>query len=72
MYLHFMSFFHIDMTCNWNPLLCKKRTYLFYIVNIMGADVLATQGARASATMVLTVFNQINSVPARWGLISVI
>ena len=32
----------------------KTRTYLFYIVNIMAADVLATQGARASSTMVLT------------------
>ena len=25
---------------------------LFYIVNIMGADVLVTQGARASATVI--------------------
>ena len=32
----------------------KTRTYLSYTVNIMGADVLATQGARASATMILT------------------
>ena len=39
----------------------KTRTYLFYIVNIMGADVLATQGARASATMILTMPNWINS-----------
>ena len=37
--------------------------YLLYIVNIMGADVLETQGARASATMIFTVLNQINSVP---------
>ena len=29
----------------------------------MGADVLAMQGARASATMIFTVLNQINSVP---------
>ena len=28
----------------------------------MGADVLATQGAKASATMILTILNQINSV----------
>ena len=28
----------------------------------MGADVLATQGARAWATMVFTMLNQINSV----------
>ena len=29
-------------------------TILVYIVDIMAADALATQGARASATMVLT------------------
>ena len=38
---------------SWNPSSCKTRTYLFYIVNIMGADVLVTQGARTSATMIL-------------------
>ena len=32
-------------------------------VNVMGADVLATQGARASAAMILTSLNQNNSVP---------
>ena len=31
----------------------------------MGVDVLATQGARASATMIFTVLSRINSVPAR-------
>ena len=31
----------------------------------MGADVLATQGARASATMIFIMLNRINSVPAR-------
>ena len=31
--------------CSWNPHSNKTRTYLFYIVNIMAADVLATQGA---------------------------
>ena len=30
----------------------------------MGADVLATQGARTSATMIATMLNRINSVPA--------
>ena len=34
----------------------------------MGADVLATQGARASAIMIFTMLNRINSVPARQGL----
>ena len=33
------------------------------MVSIMGADVLATQGARASASMILTILNQINKVP---------
>ena len=36
-----------------------------YKVNIMAADDLATQGARASATMMLTELNQDNSVPTR-------
>ena len=31
----------------------QGRTYSTYIVNIMGADVLATEGAQASATMIL-------------------
>ena len=39
--------------------------YLFCIVNIVGADVLAMQGPRASATMELTILNQINSVTSR-------
>ena len=50
-YIYVLSFLHIDMN-------------LFYIVNIMGADVLATQGARVSAAMIFTKFNRINSVPA--------
>ena len=34
----------------------------------MDADSLAMQGARASATMILTMLNRINSVPTRLGL----
>ena len=34
----------------------------------MGADVLATQGARAKAAMILTMLNRINSVSARYRL----
>ena len=45
------------------PYSCKPRTYLIYIVNIMAADDLATPGTRASPTMILTVLNQIISVP---------
>ena len=38
------------------------------MVIITGADALATQGARASATMILAMLNRNNSVPARWCL----
>ena len=34
----------------------------------MVADGLATQGTKASATMILALLNQINSVPARSAL----
>ena len=34
-------------------------------VNSMCDNALATQGARASATMVFSMLNRINSVPAR-------
>ena len=47
----------------WNSSSSKTRKYLFCMVNIMGADVLATQGARASATTIFTMKKQINSVP---------
>ena len=50
-------------TGSWNPASCKTRTYLFYIVSIMGADVLVMQGARASASMILTMLKRNNSVP---------
>ena len=41
---------HWHDTGSWNPSSWKTRTYLFHIVDIMGADVLVTQGARAFAT----------------------
>ena len=56
---------HLHDTGRWNPPSYKTRTCLFYIVNSMGADALATQRARASATMILKMLNRINSVPAR-------
>ena len=40
-------------------------TYQLYIINIMAADVIAMQGARASATMIFTMLNRINLVPVR-------
>ena len=43
-----------EMTGSWNPSSSKTRTYPFHIINIMVADVLATQGARASAATILT------------------
>ena len=57
-----MSFLHTEMTQVVEILPQLRQDYLFYIVNIMGADVLATQGARASATMILAMLNQINLV----------
>ena len=51
-----MSFLYIDLTPvdTYNTSWSKRRTYIFYIVNIMAADVLATKGARASAAMIMT------------------
>ena len=43
----------------------QELTYFAYIVNVMGADVLATQGARASATSILIFLNQNNSIPGQ-------
>ena len=45
---------HWYHTGGWNPSSNKTRTYPFFIVNIMAAGVLATQGARTSAAMILT------------------
>ena len=51
-----MSFLHTNKTqvVEIPPRVRQGPTRLFYIINIMAADVLATQGARASATMILT------------------
>ena len=43
---------YLHDTGNWNPSSSKTRTYLFYIVNVICADALETQGARASATII--------------------
>ena len=51
---------HWQDTGSWNPSSGKTRTYLFYIVNGMGADVLAMQGPRASPTMIFTQMIRIN------------
>ena len=53
-----LQFFHIsrywDGKCSWNLSSWKRMINLLYIINIIAADDLATQGARASAAMVLT------------------
>ena len=58
---------HWYSTGGWNPSSNKTRTYPFYIVNIMAAVVLATQGTRTLAAMILTYLNRYNSFPARLG-----
>ena len=59
-----MSFLHIDMAHVVEIISSvRKRTYLFYFAIIMGADALATQRARISATMILTMLNRIKSAP---------
>ena len=40
----------------WDSLSRKTKTFIFYIFNIMAADNLAMQGAKASAAMVMTRF----------------
>ena len=39
-------------TSGWNTSSCETQTRLFYIVNIIAADDLATQGAKSSATII--------------------
>ena len=64
-YLHFISFLHIDKAQVVQIVSqVRQGLTLFYIVNIMGADVLLTQGARASSAMIFTMLNQINLVPS--------
>ena len=52
-------------TGSWNPSSCKTIIYLFHVLDIMDADILATRGAWASATMIFTWFDRGNSFPAR-------
>ena len=56
---------HWHDTGIWNLSSSKTITYLFYVVNIMRADVLTMQWARGSATMIYTILDGIDSVPAR-------
>ena len=63
--IHFVMSPHLHDTGSWNPSSGKTKTYIFYIVNTMAADDLVAQGARASATMIFTMLNRSNSIPAR-------
>ena len=56
-------------TGHWNLPWWKTRIHFNCIVNIMTADVLETEGARWSASMVLTWFSQNISVSVPEGLI---
>ena len=62
-----MSFLHMDMTQ-----VVEILPHLFYIANTMSADVLATQGARTSSTMIIIQLTRINSVPHVYGLINLL
>ena len=64
---HIFIFYYIstlisDGTDSKNPSSWKIAAVSFYIVNIIVADDLATQGAKASAAMVLTYFSR--NIPA--------
>ena len=58
------SFLHTDNTQLVKILSVWQDRNLVYIVNIMGSDVLVIQGVRASETMIFTMLNWIDSVPA--------
>ena len=60
----YMSLLHIDVTQVLKILPKRTSTYIFYTVNIITVDVLATWGARASTAMILTELNHDNWVPA--------
>ena len=66
---HIFTFYfippHWHDTGSWNPSSRKTLTYLFYIANIMASDALAPRVARASAAIIFTILNRINSVPVR-------
>ena len=53
-YLHFMSFPHIGLTHVVEISSWKTRHCPVYLVNIMAADGLGTEGARSSAITILT------------------
>ena len=54
----------VDLTLYVSEILHRDNN-LFHIVKVMGADVLATQGARSTAAVILVMLHRNNSVPAR-------
>ena len=56
-FLRFMSFLKLDMTQVVEILLHVRQEHFY---SIMGADVSATQEAKASATVIFTMLNRIN------------
>ena len=64
---HLFTFFTIPScwygTGSWHYFPWKTRSYPFYVVSIMGADALVTQGTRASVTIILILLNWENSFP---------
>ena len=67
-YLHFTSFLHIDMTKVFEILPRVRQELNYSTYNITDVDVLATQGDKASAAMIFSMLNRINSVTALYGL----
>ena len=59
----------ISRAGGWDPSPWKTGPHVSYIVNIVTADDLATQGARASVAMVLTYFSWNIPVSTPEGLI---
>ena len=66
MYSQLISFLHTGIM-QVAEIIPRVRQDLLYIINIMVVDVLATQGARASVTLIFTMLNPNNSVPVRQG-----
>ena len=53
--------------CNgWNWSLWNTKTDLIFVVNIMAVDVLATEGARVSAAMILTYLSHMKHQSGYW------
>ena len=63
-YLHFMSFLHIDITqiVGILPQVTQEVTFSALLISWL-PDIPPTQGARALTTMIFTMLNRINTAP---------